>query len=95
MQTLSEHLINFFKFFGCTFDIVNKRIEMENGGRIVCKQEKSTDFSLINPTNREHDLGKSAFKIQIVFKVFKFFYYFLMHYNFQPHESILKYLINP
>jgi len=36
---------------------------MDEGGRINCKTNKSTDFSLINPTDSDHDLGKSAFKI--------------------------------
>lgn len=65
------------------------------GGKIIDKPNTDDRLSLISPQDPDHDIGHSAYKIREIFAVFKNRYNFLTHYNFQPNESVLKYILNP
>lgn len=74
---------------------MSKKIIMNNGGKIVDKDNKDSSFSLISPQSSTHDIGNSAFKIKEIFNIMKNRFYFMTNYNFRQGESILKFLINP
>lgn len=92
---LSEYLLKFLEFYGITFDCAKEMIFMADNGRIVQKGSRDASFSLISPQYEHHDIGNAAFRIKEVFMCFRNRYNFMTNCNYQPGESILKYLINP
>lgn len=92
---LSEYLLKLLEFYGVTFDCIRDRIIMGENGKIVPKNSRDSAFSLISPQYDHHDIGNAAFRIREVFSCFKNRFNFMTNYNYQPGESILKYLINP
>jgi non-canonical poly(A) RNA polymerase PAPD5/7 len=92
--TLGEHVLKFMTFYG-ERDWSNKTILVREG--IIADRVKDWNamFSIVSPQDPSHDVGKAAFKIKDVFRVFKNRVQFINGKNFQPKESLLKILINP
>lgn len=68
---------------------------MHDGGYLADKSPPDNSFSLLSPQDIDHDIGSASFKIKDIFMLFKNRFHFLTNYNFEPEESILKYLVNP
>lgn len=92
---LSEYLVKLQEFYGVNFDFYNKRIIMDDGGKIVNKEEKDNVFCIMSPQYPEQNMGVRSFRIKEIFLSMKNRYYFQANYNFKQGESILKYQINP